>query len=212
MLGVGPTDHDQGEAVVGRQRRPTTIWPDRDLETVHRKIGEVAVEAGLQGGLLVVPLGLDGRRDPGVGTVGPDDHARMRGDAVTVTVMAADPLDVAVLDDDLVDRESFANLGAGSSGGVDEERVEHGTARGVRNGAATGRQGGAGDGDRSEVERVRVDRGTARRDDLVEETPTPQCVHSWGVDEVGRDRVTGERRAIHHQYPIALAGQQHRGG
>ena len=39
------------------------------------------------------------------------------------------PVTAPVLDQDLVDREALAHLGAGLRGGLDEQRVEHGAPR-----------------------------------------------------------------------------------
>ena len=51
---------------------------------------------------------------------------------LAVLAVAADADDAAVVDDDVFDRELLADLGAGLGRGVDEQLVEHGPPRAVR--------------------------------------------------------------------------------
>ena len=70
--------------------------------------------------------------------------------------------------------------------------------------------GGAGDRERSEVERIRVDRRTSRRQNTVEQAPALQRRHARRVDEVRRDRVAREGRLVDDEHLVAPPGQEHR--
>ena len=72
--------------------------------------------------------------------------------------------------EELVDGEALADLGAGLGGGVDQQLVEHGAARAVRDGAVGGARR-ARERERAEVERVGVDRRAAGRHEPVEQAP-----------------------------------------
>ena len=111
---------------------------------VHRQAAPVGVVARLQRRLLVVLLGADGVGDQRVPAVGADDHAGVLGDGLAALAVAADAGDAAVLDDDVLDGESLADLGAGLGGGIDEQLVQHGPPRGVGARALVG-PGRAGD-------------------------------------------------------------------
>ncbi len=62
--------------------------------------------------------------DAGVAPVRTDDDAGTLYCGLSVRVVAADADDRPVLDDELIDGESFANLGAGGGGRVDQDLVE----------------------------------------------------------------------------------------
>ena len=84
-----------------------------DLEAVDRQAAPVRVVAPLQHRLLVVLLGLDRLGDARVAAVGADHDAGAFDDRCAVLAVAADADDCAVLDDDLLDGEALAHLGAG---------------------------------------------------------------------------------------------------
>ena len=97
--------------------------------------------------------------------------------------MASNTDDATVLDDGLLDREPFANLGPGLRSGVDEQLVEHRTPRAIRDRRLVG-AGGARNCERSEVEGVRVDRRTSRRRQPIENAPSLQCRDPRRVKDV----------------------------
>jgi hypothetical protein len=141
-----------------------------------------------------------------------DDHAGARADGPAVVLaVAADPDDRTVLGEEFVDREAFPGLGSRPGCRIDQQLVQHCPPRPVRDGGFGGSRC-AGKGEGPEVERVRVDGRTPRGDDTVEEPPPLQRRDPRGMDEVRGDRVAGEGRAIDDQDPVAVAGQQQRGG
>ena len=99
---------------------------------VHRQAAPVGVVAAQDLRLLVVLLGPDRLRDTRVPAVGADDHSRVLGDGLAALAVAADADDAAVVDDHVFDGEPLADLGARFGRGVDEQLVEHGAPRAVR--------------------------------------------------------------------------------
>jgi len=166
----------------------------------------------LQPRLLVVFLGANRLGDVRVPAVGPDDDASPLDHRRSAVAVSADADHRAVLDEDLVDVEVFAYLGAGLRRGVHEDLVQDGSPRRVAGGQAVPWTGRPADRDRPEVERVALHRWAARRDDAVEQRPAVQCGHAGHVDHVGRQGVARELGAIDQKHPVAGAGEQHRGG
>jgi hypothetical protein len=66
-----------------------------------------------------------------VPAVGADDHPGVLGDGAAVPAVAADAGDAPVLEDELLDGEPLADLGAGLGGGVDQQLVQHSAPGGV---------------------------------------------------------------------------------
>ena len=161
-------------------------------------------------GLSLYCAGLDRLGDTGVSPVGADHDLRPLDDGGSALLATADADDCAVLDDHVLDGELLAHLGASSGSGVDEDLVEHCPPRRVPGGDAVAGTRAAGDRERPEVERVALDGRAARGCDLVEEAPPVQRGDAGGVDHVGRHGVARERRPIHDQHSVALAGEQHR--
>jgi hypothetical protein len=116
-----------------------------------------------------------------------------------------------VVEQDVLHGELLPGFDTGVGGGVHQDLVEHAAPRGVGGGGAVDRAGRAGDGERTEVERVGVDRRTACRQNVVEQPPAPQRGDARRVDDVGGDRIARERRPVDQQDPMALPGEQHGG-
>jgi len=159
--------------------------------------------------VLVVLLGLDGTSDERLQPIGADDDARAFRDRGSAFAMTANSYDATVLEQQLVDAEAFADLDASSRRGVDQQLVEHGPPRAVRDRRLRSARTSL-EYERPEVEGIRIDCGTPTRDQLVEEIPPAQRVDAQRVDHVGRHRVTRKRRPIHQQHPEATSGEEHR--
>ena len=194
---------------MGKDSHATAI-PDEDFEAGAADPAPVRVEGRGHGRLVVVLLGLDCFDDRGVAAVGADHDLGVFCHRGAARLLASHTDDGSVLDEDVVDRERLAHLGTGVGCGVDQHRVEHGPARAVGLVDAVDRPGRPLDRERSEVEAVGPDRGTARRRQRVAQTPPLQRRHAWCVDEVGRHGVARERRPVHQQDPVAPSGEQHR--
>ena len=153
------------------------------------------------------PHGLGHER---VHPVRPDHDACPLGHARSAPGVAADAAHPPVVEQDLVDGEGLAQLGARRHGGVHQQRVEHGAPRGEGARLAVDRPRGPGDAHGTEVELVGGHRRAARRLEPLEDAPAPERRHGRRVDEVRGHRVAGERGLVHQQHPVAGAGQQHR--
>src|SRR5688572_2167047 len=124
--------------------------------------------------------------------------------------MAPDADHPAVLDQDLLDREAFADLGAGLRRGLDQLLVEDGPARAIADGGFI-RARRAFDREGAEVVGVGVDRRASGRHEAIEQAPPRQGCHAKGVQDVGADSVAWKCRAVDREDPVPLPGQQHRG-
>jgi hypothetical protein len=134
-----------------------------------------------------------------------DDHAGALGDGLASLAVASDADSTAALDDDLLDGESLADFGSCLGRRVHEQPVEHGASRSVRN-QGVFNTGGARERERSEVERIDVDGRTSGLDQPTEQAPSAERRHARGMNEMSRNRVTREGRAIDDEDLVALAG------
>ena len=151
--------------------------------------------------------GADGPRDERMPAVRADDHPRVLGDVLPPCV-AANAGDAAVLDETLIDSEPLAHLRLPPRmrrrpGACRARSAAGHTRRGSRRSP-----GAPGDGERSQVERVRVDRRAPGCHEPVEQAPSLQRRHSGRMDEVRRDRVARERRPVDDQHAVALAAPE----
>jgi hypothetical protein len=121
--------------------------------------------------------------------------------ALAATANAGNP---AAVSEDFLDGESLAGLGPRRGGGVDEQLVEDGPARGIGD-RGVGSAGRARDGERAKVERIGVDRRAPRRQELVEESPSVQRSDPGWLDDMGRNRVAGEGGPIDEENSVSLA-------
>ena len=161
---------------------------------------------------LVVLLGLDGLRDQRVLAVGADHHAGALGDRRAALCVPANAGHDSVVREDLVDRERLAQLRAGLDSGVHEQLVEHRAPRAVAAGDPVDRLRRSGDRQRSEVERVGLDRRASRRLETLQQSPALERGHPRWMHVVGRHRVARKSRLVDQQHSMALAGKQHRCG
>jgi hypothetical protein len=183
---------------------------EEELGAVHLEAAPVRVVGGLLRRYRVVALRAYGLRHERVPAVRFDYDARSLGDRAAARFVAANARHHTVLDEDLVDGEPLAELGARRGGRPDEELVEHGPTRAER-GHALRRPGRAGDHDRSHVVGVRRHRRTARRPELLQHAPPLQRRDARRVDEMGRHHVARERRPVDQQHVVAVAREQHPG-
>jgi len=197
---------------VGGRHPPTAVGTDEDLEAaVHGQAAPVAVIAAQDLRLLVVLLGTNRSGDERAAAVCSDDHVGLLGDGLAALGVAADTGDAPFLDDDVLDGETLADLRACLGRAVDEQLVEHGASRTVRD-RGVGCPRASGDRERAEVERVRVDRRTTGCREPLEQSPLAKRRHSGRVDDVGRHRVARERRPVDDEHVVPLAREKHRGG
>ena len=128
-----PARDDEGQAVVRRRGREAAPGSHVHVEAaVDRQAAEVRVVAAQQVGLLVVLLRRDGTRETRVPAVGTHDHSGVLRDGLAALSVSSDADDLPVVHDDVVDRELLAHLGARFGRAVDEQLVEDGAARAVR--------------------------------------------------------------------------------
>ena len=128
--------------------------------------------------------------------------------------MPRDAGDGVAVPDQSVDRKALAHVDAALRGRVDEQLVEHGSARteaaapAVRVGDAAAQREGP------EVEdHVERDRRAVRGREPVEESPAVEALGAVRPDDVRRDGVARERGPVDEQDAVALAGEEHgRGG
>src|SRR5699024_4523533 len=118
-----------------------------------------------------------------------------------------------------------ADLGAGLGGGLDQDLVQHPTTDGrvaphharvvaVQVTEVVAEQVGGhrtGQPD-AVVDHVHVDVRRGDRGDLVQQAPAVQVGHAVRPEEVRRDDVGGKGRPVHHEHPVATAGEQQCGG
>ena len=183
-----------GVEALGRQAAPVGV--------VHRQVRAP----------LVVLLGLDRLRDQRMLAVGADHDPRALGDRRAALGVPADAGHRPVVSQDLVDGEALAQLRTRLDGGIDQQLVEHRAARAVAVRDPVDRLRRPGDRQRSEVEGVGLDRRAAGRLQALQQSPALERSHARRMHQVGRHRVARKGRLVDQQHPVALAGQQHRGG
>src|SRR6201999_133006 len=105
-----------------------------------------------------------------------------------------------------------ANLGACRAAGLQQQRVEDGSAGGAQRRYSTARAGVYGLDVVAVSELSRNDGWSARVDDRVEQTPAVQLQHTAAHERMGGQRVRTWPGRLDDEHTHAAAGQQHRGG
>src|SRR5690606_844452 len=106
-----------------------------------------------------------------IAAVGANDDAGALGDRTAAAGVAADAGDSAVLEQQVLDDKSFADLRASLARGIEQQLVEHGAARAECEVHVLDRLRAARQGEGTEVERVSLDRRTAGRHQTIQEAP-----------------------------------------
>jgi hypothetical protein len=178
---------------------PQPRWADEDLEAVDGQVAKVGVVAPLGLRFRGVLLGSHSSGECRVASVRPDHNAGPLDDGRAVVIVAADADHGAVIDQVVVDAETFAQLGSGAVGGVDEDLVENRSARRVSARDAVRRVRCPGDRDRAEVERVPGDWRRTRVDNRVEQLPAAQRRDGGRLHDVRGHGVARELGPVDHE-------------
>ena len=157
----------------------------------------------------MVLVGPHGLRDERMAAVRADHDLGPFAHGLTALRAALDADDASVFDEELLHREALSNFRAGLSRGVDQQFVQHGPPRAVRDRRVC-RARRAGDRERTEIERVGVDRRTSGRGQPIEQSPSRERGDAQRVHDMRRHRVARECRAVDHEHAVSLPGQQHR--
>src|SRR6266508_6511692 len=120
--------------------------------------------------------------------IGADDDVGTLGYRRVVLRSALDADDAPVLREYLLDGESFSDLRTGFGRGVYEQLVQNGPPRAVGN-RRSRRTRRPRDRERTEIERVRVNRRTSRRREAIEQTPPRERSHTERVHHVRGHRI-----------------------
>ena len=208
-----PAEANHGQAIVGGSRRPPTtlVGPHGCREGADVQAAPVGVVHRHARRALVILLGPDGPRQQRVAAVGADDHARTVGHRAACwrpATNAGNP--PGVVDQHRLDREALAHLHARLDRSVDQQLVEHGAARAIRDRNPIDRLRRPGDHHRTEVKRVLLDRRAIRRNQPIQQTPPLQCGYARWMHDMGGHRVASERRLVHEQHAMPAAREQHR--
>jgi hypothetical protein len=193
--GLRDVGHD--EPVV---RRPGADHPPDAIPAVHLPAAQldarpVRVIRGRERRLDVIGRRAHRLGDGGMAPVGAHDETRALGNGGTARA-PADAGHAVAVEDQLVEGEALAHLGAGVARGVDEELVEQRAARAVdRVGALELREAPAQD-DGPWIEAHLRRRGRAGSEDAVEDPPAPQPRDAGHLDLVGGERVAREPGAV----------------
>ena len=114
--------------------------------------------------------GPDGSRNERMAAVRPDDHPGALNDVLAALAVASNAGDATVVDDDLVDGESLANLGPRLGRSVNEQLVQHGPPGAIRDRGLTS-PGRPRDREGAEVEGIHVDGRASGGHEPVEQAP-----------------------------------------
>jgi hypothetical protein len=109
-------------------------------------------------------------------------------------------------------RDPEAKGGAGLGGGVHQDGVEDGAARGVEGVDAAGALDRHGHLLGAVVEGGLADRGRPGRHDPVEQAPAVELDHATAHEGMGGERVAPVGGAVEDEHPQARAGQEQGGG
>lgn len=112
---------------------------------------------------------------------------------------------------DARDRETFTHFDTGSGSAVNQHLVQDGPSWAHVEVDAFGRQWIAAQRERAKVKGPLPDGGTTRSEQLWQQAPAPGGRESGPMDVMGRDRVTGKSRLVHHEDSVALTSQEHGG-
>ena len=199
---------------MGRDRRPAPaiLCPDRGVEAGDRQAAPVGVVHRQMRRPLLVLLGFDRLGHERAPSVGADHHARPLAHLHAAAEVTADAGDRSLGAQQLVDGEPLAQLRTRLHRCLDQQLVQHRAPRAVATRDAVDRLRRAGDRQRPEVERVSLDRRTARLLQMIQQPPARERRDPRRMHEVRGHRVAREGRLVEQQDPIALACQQHRRG
>ena len=208
---AGPGE-DARSPVVGGDDAGAGVGPEDPLVAVA---GRARSSSRTTTAMAPVPWTLDGRadrgRDAGADAVGADHPRGLPGDAAPL-VAADDAVDPAVLVAGTSgDRHAVAERGAGGSGGVDEDRVEHGAPRRVQRVDAVGRLDGHRDLVVGVAERRRAHGRRARGDDGVEQAPAVELHDAGAHERVGGEGVRAVAALVDDEDVEAGAGEEQGG-
>src|SRR5207248_3308434 len=148
-----------------------TVVSRVQLDTLDRDATPVAVIAAGQRGLRVVYGGLNRPGDQRTHAVGTDDYVSLLSTDRTAWGVAADTCDAIAVHEHLLHGEALSQLDTGLNGGIDEDRIEHGTPRAVGLSDAIGRWGRAGEGEKAKVHGGLRNGRAVRGNDLVQQPP-----------------------------------------
>jgi hypothetical protein len=143
-------------------------------------------------------------------TIGANDDSGALHGGNAVAIVTADAGDAAILDHDLVDDETFPDLDATFGCGIKQQLVQDRSA--WRIGDRTGLTAGTrrpGDLEWSQVERVRMYRGTSCAHEAIEYAPARERIDPWGMQKMRGHGVAWKRRTVDNQNLVALAREQH---
>ncbi len=203
----GCGDVDEGQTVVRRPGADGTVFAAVHLAVFELDAFPVRVVGAGQRGPGVVGARIDGLGEQRVAAVGADDEA-----GELCVLAAADAGRAAGLEQDLIDRESLADLGAGVAGGVHQDLVQDRAARAVERVDAFVFRPGALERDARLIEAHPARGGSAGGDHLVEQAPPFQSRAGGDLELVRGQRVRGEVGAVDDEDVQAGPGEQHRRG
>ena len=193
-----------------RRERKAPTWSNIGIEVApNRQVAPVRVIAAEQLWLLVVLFGADGLGDEGVAAVRSNHNLCTLSHRRSILRPSLDAAHTAILNDELLNREPLADLGARFRCGVDQELVEDGSPWTVRDRAVL-RPRGARKRERAEIEGVPLNWGTSRCRETPEQPPSHQSRNPSRMHDVGRNRVARERCSIDNEHAIPLPREQHR--
>jgi hypothetical protein len=119
--------------------------------------------------------------------------------------VSADAYDPVIIEEQLVDSETFTHLDASLGRSVHEQLVECCPTWAVRNRRAAGRTRCSTERDRTEVEGICRDWRTPRRHKAVEEPPPIECGDARRVNEMRGRCIGGKMSPVHKQDSVPLA-------
>jgi hypothetical protein len=142
-------------------------------------------------------------------TVRADHYASVLCDGPTALAVAAYADSAIIFANHRLDTEAFANLDARLDRRVYQQLVQYGPARAVRDRSPIA-GGGAGKGEWSEVEGVRVNNRTSGGNHPVEQSPTLQRINARRMYQMSRDRVARKVARSARTLSIQSAAISHR--
>ena len=200
---------DAGLSVVGRDHTGHGVGAEVPLVAVQVQPGPVAVGARARSGARAHGARVHAPRDRRADAIGPDDEAGTRLEPVPVGRPGAHTgHPPAAVTGDVGDGGPEAELGAGLTRGVDEDRIEHGPSRRVQGVDTGGRLDVDGDGLAGVAERGPPDRRRSGGDDLVEEAPARELQHAGAHQAVRRQCVGAVVATVDDEHVEAGTGEE----